>query len=184
MKKLFVFALVCAAVQMSNAAYLYWQVNSDDIDKAYSDANGNWSESWNKSDINAARIYKNGEVQEVYLDESKVTAGSGYVATSLPSEALYSIDIGDLGVSSYSYFIELGNYTGSTFTAFARSGSETVAYNATGSTSIVSTLSDAGRVSAWHASTEYSAVPEPTSAILMLFGAAFLGLKRKNRSLA
>ncbi|MBR4476719.1 MAG: PEP-CTERM sorting domain-containing protein [Kiritimatiellae bacterium] len=44
------------------------------------------------------------------------------------------------------------------------------------------TLSGVPTAQIWHGGTV--SVPEPTSAMLMLFGAAFLGLKRKNRRIA
>lgn len=185
MKKILVFGLTCAFAQMVNAAYLYWQVSSSDITGA-SDAIAAYEDgTYKTTDINAARIYLNGTAQDVYLNGSQVTTVSEK-AVSVPLGSMYSVNVADLdSLAEYSYYVELGNYANSQFTAIARSSVATGAllYSSTDSTSIIAELADVTRVTPWHASS-YTAVPEPTSAILMLFGAAFLGLKRKNRSLA
>lgn len=176
MKKILLMAIVGVLAHASNAAYLYWQVSSDDLLGA-SDAT-----SWYTTDggsVNAARIYDaRGTKQSTILLNGADIGDTAGVPTSTP----YAIDIGTVtDGASYSYYVELGNYASSTFTAVARSATETIQYNASGSTPITTTLQDVARVAPWHAG-YYRAVPEPTSAILMLFGAAMLGLKRKNRS--
>lgn len=188
MKKLFVFALVGATVQIANASYLYWQVSLTDISGAQSRVEENWSDwatSWGETAINAAKIYvtdgsSHTEAQTILLNGTAVSMYDGTTA-KVPDNTPYSINLSEIpGASSYSYFVEIGNWDGSTYHAYAKSAS--VAYRDL-SDSISETLSQGAAVIPWHA-TSYSAVPEPTSAILMLFGAAFLGLKRKNRSLA
>lgn len=174
MKKILLMAIVGVLAHASNAAYLYWQVSSDDL--AGASAATSW---YTGGSVNAARIYDaSGNWQStIYLNGADIGDTAG-VPTSTP----YAIDVGTVtDGSSYSYYVELGNYANSAFTAVARSATTPVKYSSSGNTSITTSLSDMTRVTPWHAGS-YSAVPEPTSAILMLFGAAMLGLKRKNRS--
>lgn len=175
MKKILLMAIVGVLAHASNAAYLYWQVSSDDITAA-SDATS-WYTTGGGS-VNAARIYDaSGNLKStIYLNGASI-GDTAAVPTSTP----YAIDVGSSTDAGYSYYVELGNYASSTFTAVARSATETIHYTESGSTPITTTLQDVARVAPWHAGS-YRAVPEPTSAILMLFGAAMLGLKRKNRS--
>lgn len=174
MKKILLMAIVGVLAHASNAAYLYWQVSSDDLSGA--SAATSW---YTGGSVNAARIYDaSGNWQKtIYLNGESIGDTAG-----VPTTTPYAIEIGTVtDGSSYSYYVELGNYASSIFTAVARSATETIQYNASGSTPITTTLQDVARVAPWHAGS-YRAVPEPTSAILMLFGAAMLGLKRKNRS--
>ena len=178
MKKLLLFALICAFAQMSNAAYLYWQVSAADISEA------NAATSWLGLSVNAAKIYSSSDAgatwtaKTIYLNEADV----GTVAP-VPNQTMYTIDIGDNLGSGYSYYVELGNYSGSVWSIAAKSASEQISYTESGDTHIVSSLSDITRVSPWHAGS-YRAVPEPTSGLMLLLGAAVLGLRRKNRSVA
>lgn len=177
MKKILLMAIVGAFAHASNAAYLYWQVSSDDLSGA-SDATS-WYTTGGGS-VNAAQIYDaNGNLQStIYLNGEDIGSTAG-----VPTTTPYAIEIETVtDGSSYSYYVELGNYAESVFTAVARSATTPVQYSSSGNTPITTSLSDMTRVTPWHAGS-YSAVPEPTSAILMLFGAAMLGLKRKNRSL-
>ena len=174
MKKILLMAIVGVLAHASNAAYLYWQVSSEDI------ANASDATRWYNGSVNAAQIYDaNGNLQDtIYLNGEDI-GSTAVVPTTTP----YAIDIGTVtDGASYSYYVELGNYADSNFTTVARSATTPVQYSSSGYTSITTSLSDMTRVTPWHAGS-YSAVPEPTSAILMLFGAAMLGLKRKNRSL-
>ena len=175
MKKILLMAIVGVLAHASNAAYLYWQVSSEDIANAYD------ATSWYNGNVNAAQIYDaNGNLQDtIYLNGEEIVGSTAGVPTTPP----YAIEIGTVtDGSSYSYYVELGNYASSAFTPVARSATGTIQYSSSGYTSITTSLSDMTRVTPWHAGS-YRAVPEPTSAILMLFGAAMLGLKRKNRSL-
>lgn len=178
MKKVYVLAATLLAVVSANANYLYWQVNEDSNVAGLDGVN-----------YNSARVsIKNGSGNIVwYSDVTAVNAES----LDYPISALKTIDVStftgsgyDYRDSAYSYYIELGTYAGSTFTGTAISQGETYSALAASYVHPTATLSPSDLVSAqiWHGGT-YS-VPEPTSAMLMLFGAAFLGLKRKNRRMA
>ena len=178
MKKLLLLALIFALAQASNAAYLYWQVSDTDKSAAQTE-----TVSWFEADINAARIYTKAsdgdswsQVASIYLNGENIGG-----TAPIPSQSLYAIDIGSN--DSYSYYVELGNYDGSQWYVAAKSNAETITYQSSGGTAIVTSLSDMARVSPWHAG-GYKSVPEPTSGLMMLLGAAMLGLKRKKRSFA
>ena len=81
---------------------------------------------------------------------------------------------------TYTYFIELGTYANSTFNAVARS--ETKAYDAI-TTFTQSQLSDILSTQSLQANVwtggSYTAVPEPTSSLMLLAGWSVLALRRR-----
>ena len=180
MKKLLLFTALVFGALVSNASYLYWQVNSADI-----------TNSSDKDFTYTSPIYavfhdanKNGAAVDVkYYDQSSgqvKSAGSNGVLA--PSDMVYAIDTSNLTENggSYSYYIELVNSSGD-FVGQQKQVTSTQAstYTDAGNTTTLFNLPTSTAI--WHA-TGFSNAPEPTSAILMLFGAAMLGLKRKNRS--
>ena len=98
---------------------------------------------------------------------------------------MYAADISNHD-SGYSYYIELVNSNneviGKSITPLTSSSPNYASYVNNGTTTANLTNIPTVNLNAWHGGS-FRAVPEPTSAILMLFGAAMLGLKRKNRSL-
>lgn len=165
----------CAA----NASYLYWQVDPT--------AGGNTAGSFT---YDSARIgwYEASTVdpsmtlaERIDADKTSIGWSSAYDASEggameIPA-ALKLDDIGGASGAGYVYFIELTNYNdGSPHVAFG----EELTYSDLASMGYVSTdLPGASLVPlAWHGGT-FNAVPEPTGALLMVFGLAFLGLKRR-----
>ena len=180
MKKILFIAGSLLAVHTVNAAYLYWQITADTLTEA-SEATA-WAEAAGLT-LNAARIYDSeGTAQTLYFGgASTASAVAGVTQDGMPGA--FAIDVGDY-TGSASYYVELGNWNSASQTPFQAI--------AIGTTQTVDQLYDSGFISTsvlsvpttvWHGG-PYTAVPEPTSAVLMLFGAAFLGLKRKNRSIA
>lgn len=170
MKKVLLLGAVLLAAQFVNASYLYWQVDSSDFEGLK-----------NAAEVNAARIYQDGVVVSPVYYNGESTSGS---VAGINTKGAYAIDVGDLSsTGGYSYYIELGNYSAGAWSA-TYGQSETMTANQLYSEGFITSSLEglSTMVGPWHAST-YS-VPEPTSAILMLFGAAMLGLKRKNRSIA
>ena len=176
MKKLFLTLSVFAVSYMANAAYLYWQLDDTGYEGEYSDVQisngrGGYVEIYGSVWDPDAGDYVIGKI-----DSNQVQAGTTYLIDES------SINTG------YSYYIELVNSeTGDTVNdgAKAISGSDFASWAS--SATVSSDLTDlaGGEIAVWHASTGgMSVIPEPTSAILMMFGMAFLGLKRKNRSIA
>lgn len=168
MKKLILVGAIIASAVTANASYLYWQLDNADV-----------ADEIKALDYGYARIVATSNTQT----PSPVTQMAQLDNKEM--QAWQTFNLGQLGGdgSSYSYYIELGTYSGSTFSAVAQSETQTYSQIATTAIQPTATLSPSAavNVSTWHAG-NFRAVPEPTSAILMLFGAAMLGLKRKNRS--
>lgn len=176
MKKLLSLVFVGVVAATAQASYLMWQVDAADV--------GDFS-------ANAVRIAystDDGKTAEGYLTLQEVgDAGLesfGQVATLNGSDGvgtpmLYA-DVTSYTSDAYSFFIELINYNSAseppTIQTVAVSQSETYA-NLTDkgftSDSMIPTVPTA----VWHGGT-YS-VPEPTSAMLVMFGVGLLALKRK-----
>lgn len=172
MKKILAISAIALIATSTEASYLYWQVDpSDTYDSTIS------AETW--GGITHARV-------AVDKGESGVSYGVAGVIND--NGNLYagptSIDVGS-GFADYSYYIELGSWNSSNQEWSGVASSKTFSYSdiAASAFQATSTLEYAqlAAIMPFHGGT-YS-VPEPTSAMLMLFGAAFLGLKRKNRSL-
>ena len=183
MKKLTMMLAVIATALVSNASYLFWQVSSSDYTGGLAEGDTvAWASIFYTSEETASGGTK---LANYYIDETSNTSLGQYVVA--PSSDMFAADVSALGTpSSYSYYVELYN---ADYQIVSRSkadpiSAESRAWADTGSTigSMVD-IPTAAMIAPFHAGS-YSAAPEPTSAILMLFGAAFLGLKRKNRSLA
>lgn len=182
MKKALFSLFVLIAAFSSQAAYLYWQVG--DLSGIDSDVTSGSVKATNGSGdpvtLTSYYLYQNGDG----LLEWKVYTGNETVS----SETQFAAYIDETqygGSSDWSYYVELANAT----ETVARSSSIKYGsddYNAYTSAASSSTdLPDVANADTWHAgSGGYTPVPEPTSGLLMLFGAAMLGLKRKNRSRA
>ena len=180
MKKLLIVLSVSLASVFANASYLYWQVDSAD----YVGMDG-------ADQVTGARLV-NGDsgalVTSYYLSYNDTTAEATWTVSNNDGSlgTLYAADIGSNTGSEYSYYIELVNSSGDVLgrseTPLVGGSNDFATYTNTGTTTSDLISVPTANFSAWHGS-PYRAVPEPTSAILMLFGAAMLGLKRKNRSL-
>lgn len=162
---------LAAAVMLggaSHAAYLYWQVDASDAQDIT---------------FGYARVVAESESGTQYMS---ITDGSGntkdgYQMVAAGSHAAINLDqLSD--ASAYSYYIELINYneTSQTYDVVGTSKASPATY-----TSLVqSNFIDVGNMglpmtpaTVWHGGT-YS-VPEPTSAMLVMFGMGLLALKRK-----
>ena len=179
MKKCLTVLYVTFAAIIANASYLYWQVDAVD----YAGIDG----------VSGARFvyFDNGNYHTVtsyYPDQD----GSGNPTMSstivgvVNEKAAYAADIGNYDANSYSYYIELVNaqndVVGRTTTGLTKNTEGFSSYTSSAAT-VAELPATLATLTPWHGS-PYTAVPEPTSAMLMLIGAAFLGLKRKNRSIA
>ena len=175
MKKAYLFALVLFVGFASNASYLMWQV-----DPSSAEDGGNTAGDF-ASQYNAARIgyYETSQAMPgaTLADMEKAGGIISYTDEVYPASGAMSspasLDISSLG-DGYTYFIELVNYD---------SAPNHVAY---GEALSYSDLAAKGYVSTdlpsiptvWHGG-NFNAVPEPTGALMVLFGMAFLGLKRR-----
>ena len=178
MKKLLIAISVVGLAFFAKADYLLWQVNGDGAEDF---------------DFNAVRIgYSTdgsttaaGYLQLAYVNDSGdyTTFGevTGVITGTKTTPTGYYADFNGLTGSQYSFFIELINYDAST-------SPTTIDMVAVSQTASYLTLVDRGYVdtsltptvptTVWHGGS-YTAVPEPTSAMLVMMGLGLLALKRK-----
>lgn len=182
MKKLFILFAVTAAGLMLKADVMYWQLGTPS------------ETTYNGQTWNAVRV--------AYVasgTSTPVTGGYTYLnltPTTNPNENSTSTTVGATSAangyfavlpdnaSSYSYFIELGNYNGTTYTALAQSSA--ITYSELSQSHVITTaqLDDIlGHIStvtmeAWTGSS-YQAVPEPTGGLMVLVGLSVLALRRR-----
>ena len=184
MKKLIAIVIAALSVSSASASYLYWQVTGNEDFTGISSVPA--------EDVTYARLTVR-DSSGTDVSYSSVVQLDQYASTPTTVSGYNTIDITSLqNGAAYSFYIELGTYASSTFSGKAISNSVSGSYQDNAWT--YAALNDAIYSSAslpdsamakmipFHAAS-YS-VPEPTSAILMLFGAAMLCLKRKNRSIA
>lgn len=182
MKKVAIAFGVAFSALISNAAYLYWQVDASDygesfdraVVKYYNPSSGNIDDG------------ANGTFGTYYsltdYDPSTEEASTSFSEYGTKG-TMYSIDLSTLAnANQYSYYIELQNSSGGFVARTAESSAMTYAALESAGAIFDASIVAVPSVTPWHGAS-YTPVPEPTSAILMLFGAAFLGLKRKNRSI-
>ena len=181
MKKVILGLSIAIASLSSHAAYLYWQVgdvgSTEDVAKGIV-----WAQQGDGTPIQLTSYY-------LAADESGNAVWTVATDGAQSSLTTYAADIGDKGPDSgYSYWVELSNSSGEVVaksSTIADSSSDFASY--TSGASSTATLPAAAAANVWHGGGEggggYTPVPEPTSAILVLFGAAMLGLKRKQRRL-
>lgn len=159
MKRNLISVLVVMMAVVSNASYLQWQIDQSDYSSFYKGG-----------DVIGGNLYV---VQTGSSSKSAVKIGE---ACSL-AEA-FQADVSAYQNGLYSFYVEIVNSSG----AVARSdmSAETATYTSLAQSGfIVSELTETPLAQgAWHAS-NYGAAPEPTSALLMMMGVAFLGLKRR-----
>ena len=176
MKKFLLTLGVLLMASMSNAAYLYWQLDNSSA----ADTTGVTVYSTGDSGTSTVQVWGLG--QDSDGNPILVPVASDNMYTDL----VYAIDENSIQ-DGYSYYIEITHSDSSTTTSKEISASDFRTYTAESATTSLTDIDNGdATVPIWHASAGggMSPVPEPTSAILMMFGMAFLGLKRKNRSIA
>lgn len=181
MKKLFSFIAVMSMAVVASADMMYWQVSSNDAGVAAAGAS---------EYAYASILYRTdgGATKTALTSYVSPTASTGY--TKVGADALntkgYYADLAGLsglgtGTPSYQFVIELYNADG---TALANSGwadysdLQTYVSKAEFNSNWTSMTAGFGSGSSAHWSAG-AAVPEPTSGLLMLIGAAMLGLRRR-----
>ena len=177
MKKIYIAFIVAVSALISNAAYLYWQVDPNSQGLDYDTSTGEYS--FNGKTVTGAKVVAKNNGGSYDLTTESAVSGSTLsnpvgIATAINSESLYA----NLSTytEGYSYYIELmsDNLTvavsqGLTYADNLTTISQTLGGDA---------LSGGSQLARWSGGSAY-AVPEPTGALLVLIGAAMLGLKRR-----
>lgn len=150
MNKIIVFVGVLMTAVAVQASYLNWQVSTDDLSKA----------GFSKVDL----------VSSVAL----YGVSSGGEATRIAGAPIDYFSSSNIG-NYESFYVELLNASNETI---GLSVDDNATYANLVSNGMISTdkLSE-GAMAVWHPASY--AVPEPTSAMMMMLGIAFLGLKRR-----
>lgn len=176
MKKILLTTATALAAFVVNASYLYWQVDIDG--DAY---NATVNEESYKFD-GGYFVLKNTTNSSTY----DLYDADGAVANGHAELGVQYYSIVDNNTSDFTYYVEMynssGNLIAKSATLSGSAGEPSGIYSEVQATTELSEIPTVS-VNFWHPSS-FAPVPEPTSAILMLFGAAMLGLKRKNRSIA
>ena len=183
MKKLFILFAAIAAGLTLKADVMYWQLGTPGSNTF----NG---QTWNTVRVASVANGTSTPVMSGYSylyltpttnpDENSTStmiggtsAANGYFAVLPSSDA-----------NTYSYFIELGNFNGTTYTALAQSSA--IAYSDLSPTYVITTaqLDDilghmsTATMEAWTGGS-YQAVPEPTGGLMVLVGLSVLALRRR-----
>lgn len=160
MKKLTVLLVAFAAAITANASYLYWQVEKSD-----------YSHITEPDQVTAVNVW-------AIDDKGAVTFVDGYRATegTVNMSEAQMIDVSAFSNGSYSFYIELMNYSSGAQKLGVTVSNETYA-DMVNNHYIMDTPLSVTLAAPWHGGT--IAAPEPTSAMMILLGLAGLALKRK-----
>ena len=168
MKKLFFGLLVVGAALGAQAEYLLWQVTQETIN-------------------NSPFLSQTIEAGSEYIGQLRYGTGTDYlnygvydekIATVPGGEVLVDLDVLAGDPTANSYYIEILKYDDVKQDFIGVAKSEVTSYADLSQNGFVGSELSLPSLKAWTGGVGYT-VPEPTSALMMLFGMAFLGLKRR-----
>lgn len=161
-KKLVACSAVSAVALFASADVLYWQVESPDSGATFT----------------AANLYATGgDLASPY----QLASVAPFDDTPGTMTDLTQTDLGSYGNSSYSFFVELANYTGSSLGSDNRA--YTYTYNELVSNGYIATnpFDSSSAAAAASGANLGAPTPEPTSGMLLLIGGSLLALRRRRR---
>ena len=150
------FCATLALMGSASASTLFWQVNPDEAGQLGWDGTGDPTYAVLKATTGT------------------LAEGVGIAAYDLSEGKAWATDLGDYGNSTYSFFVELINASGTVYTQKAATS-----YNDLLSSGYVSASALDRPTGALSGGFNGAAVPEPTSGILLLVGGALLALRRR-----
>lgn len=168
MKKFFFGLLVVGAALGAQAEYLLWQVTQETIN-------------------NSPFLSQTIEAGSGYIGQLRYGTGEDYlnygvyddkIATVPGDEVLVDLDVLAGDPTASSYYIEILKYDDVKRDFVGVAKSEVKSYTDLSKQGFVGSELSLPSLKAWTGGVGYT-VPEPTSALMMLFGMAFLGLKRR-----
>lgn len=178
MKKLLAIAAVAFFAGSSDAAFLYWQVDSGD----YKGTDYVTGQSLAELNASYARVYSiDSHASETMLTISDpITGETTYNKMVSIGTGRAVINLDQIGRdASYSFYIELVNYNADTGNFDFVAKSETFTYTQLQQSNFIDEgTSILPQEKVWHGGS-YTATPEPTSAMLVMMGLGLLALKRK-----
>lgn len=183
MKKFLVVVAAVFLANISEAAYLYWQVSTSELSGKTDSVTG---ESLSGLEFNYAQIIAvDSSGKETALMIANPMDGTS-MATSkmnLSVDGPYAINLSQLSnPAAYSFYIELLNYNNTSYDFVAKSDlnfdKSSYANLVDGKYIDVGDTFQLPQANVWHGGS-YTATPEPTSAMLVMFGMGLLALKRK-----
>lgn len=181
MKKLIAILMVTLGVSslLADDSYLYWWVSD------YGDYSGQWNTGWSNARIHAT----NGSGEDMYLNLYSGDISGGLTPASPNATTLTGVNSGDGSMDTtfwanvtaagagWTYFLEVYNsdngWNGMSSGLTYESASSYIA-TTSGDIHIPGAAFDFGML-------QYSAVPEPNSAMLLLLGLSALALRRKQK---
>lgn len=144
-----------------SADTLYWQVNTADAgDRGYT------------GEAARAALYVTTADGKGNVSSAKLL--DGYY--NLEEGKAFQTDLGEYGTSQYSFFVELLNASGESWTQY------TTSYDNLVSSGYVSTSPLSVPTAALTGGFNGAAVPEPTGGMLLLIGGALLALRRRRQA--
>ena len=176
MKKILFGMAVALAAFSSQAAYLFWQVSDATVNNdAYLKSQGVTT----SGDYYARLRYGTGDEYVNWATWSDSTPAPINVALGGDGSVddAIAVNLASLGADSaaYSFYIEIVNYNAGVYNTVAKS--EIRDYTSLASNNYIVDFDKISMVAVWTGGA-YS-VPEPTSAMLLFVGMAFLGLRRR-----
>jgi len=177
MKKILVMLALAAGVFSAQASYLYWQLTGDEsvpegVEFTHAIVWATKGEFGSPTDTKGTAL-----TSGVVLGSEVESVGTIVENWDAPGQS-YVIDVSTYSTEGYSFYIELKNYDSATAVYKTVGFLQGDTYANMVTHSYIDTGLSLTPAAVWHGGT-YAATPEPTSAMMILFGLAGLALRRR-----